>query len=120
MLTKPLFLLFEIKTDIFIRTYIVQIKVSVHIIDAGTFLLFCTLLRVIYFMIQIPFRSEPSLSITFLSFRDFIIAEIVFRLFPNSIYIAVVVILGLFFINLITDISLSVNFSVTLRVTELL
>ena len=75
-------------------------------------------------MIQIPFRSEPSLSITFLSFRDFMIAEIVFRLFPNSIDIAVVVILGLFFINLITDISLSVNlsvtFSVTLRVTELL
>ena len=52
------------------------------------------------------------------------ITEIVFRLFPNSIDIAVVVILGLFFINLITDISLSVNlsvtFSVTLRVTELL
>ena len=86
--------------------------------------LFCTLLRVIYFMIQIPFWSEPSLSIIFLSFRDFIIAEIVFRLFPNSIDIAVAVILGLFFINLITDISLSVNFSVTfsttLGVTELL
>lgn len=75
-------------------------------------------------MIEIPFRSESSLSIIFLSFRDFIIAEIVFRLFPNSIDIAVAVILGLFFINLITDISLSVNFSVTfsitLRVTELL
>jgi hypothetical protein len=75
-------------------------------------------------MIQIPFWSEPSLSIIFLSFRDFIIAEIVFRLFPNSIDIAVAVILGLFFINLITDISLSVNFSVTfsttLGVTELL
>ena len=94
------------------------------IIDASSFLLFCTLLRVIYFMIEIPFRSESSLSIIFLSFRDFIIAEIVFRLFPNSIDIAVAVILGLFFINLITDISLSVNFSVTfsitLRVTELL
>lgn len=75
-------------------------------------------------MIEIPFRSESSLSIIFLSFRDFIIAEIVFRLFPNSIDIAVAVILGLFFINLITDISLSVNFSVTfsttLGVTELL
>ena len=86
--------------------------------------LFCTLLRVIYFMIQIPFWSEPSLSIIFLSFRDFIIAEIVFRLFPNSIDIAVAVLLGLFFINLITDNSLSVNFSVTfsttLGVTELL
>ena len=87
------------------------------IIDAGSFLLFCTPLRVIYFMIQIPFRSEPSLSITFLSFSYFIIAEIVFRLFPNFIDIAVVVILGLFFINLITDISLSVNFSVTFSVT---
>ena len=28
---KPLFLLFKIKTDIFTRTYIVQIKVSVHL-----------------------------------------------------------------------------------------
>ena len=94
------------------------------IIDAGSFLLFCTLLRVICFIIQIPFRSESYLSIIFLSFIDFIIAEIVFRLFPNSIDIAVCVILVLFFINLITDISRSVNlsatFSVTLRVTELL
>ena len=75
-------------------------------------------------MIQIPFRSESYLSIIFLSFIDFIIAEIVFRLFPNSIDIAVCVILVFFFINLITDISRSVNlsatFSVTLRVTELL
>ena len=31
MLTKPLFLLPKIKTDIFIRTFIVQIKVSVHL-----------------------------------------------------------------------------------------
>ena len=91
--------------------------VFAFIIDAGSFLLFCTLLRVIYFMIQIPFRSKSSLSIIFLSFIDFIIAEIVFRLWPNSIDIAVCVILVLFFINLITDISRSVNLSATFSVT---